>query len=117
MLFSRKQKGSIPKEHPEKALYGHLGTLAGAYLMLDYDIFGDTPSEVLEYYVKTAGPHHSARLREDIRRFLDAKSRLSDEDFAEQYSEILFPGESLEGWNGKTTRQWLQEFYASLAPL
>ena len=83
--------------------------------MQDYDIYGETPLKVLAYVQGNESRKAVNGLRLDMQRFLDAKDSLPDREFTAEYNQIFYGTINLDGYLGRTTRQWLQEFHATLA--
>ncbi len=92
----------------EASAYPHLDALLGGYFHQDFDIFGNTLAEILATYRQDASESERQGTVSDIHRFL-AEFGQSDASLADALQRVFKPDVIVEGWEGLTTRQWLEE--------
>jgi CdiI immunity protein len=91
-------KGSYFGEHE----YPFLDALIGGWFHADWDIEGDTLEAVIASYKKVYVSEDWAETRADIGRLL---GRYDDRMLPQEFIHLFHPG--VEGWRGKSLRQWL----------
>ena len=88
-----------------------LASFVGAYLMQDYDLYGDTLKEIAEVAKFDHSRVGTAQLVLDLRRLL-LRYGASDSQLAEAFERIFQPELTLEGWDGRTLRESLEDILA-----
>ncbi len=78
-------------------IYSYLDHLMGAYLNQDYDLSGETITEVVQCYIDSEGPEMSSGLATDCHKFLEETD--IEGKFRELYSSDFDP--SLWGTTAK----------------
>lgn len=70
-------------------IYSYLDHLMGAYLNQDYDLSGETITEVVQCYIDSEGPEMSSGLATDCHKFLEETD--IEGKFRELYSSDFDP--------------------------
>ena len=92
----------------EAAEYEHFSYLLESYFHQDFDISGGTLEEVLTVYRLNETESERLQTVADVERFLQDYGQ-SDNGLSEALERIFRPEVIVEGWEGLTTRGWLEE--------
>ncbi len=87
--------------------YPALAHLLDGWFHQDYDINGDTLEEILPHFIRAQHTEDLRRTLRDIDRFLE-KHGDSDRTLSDAVEAVFDPEVVIEGWDGMTTRQWLE---------
>ena len=92
----------------EKDAYRILGNLVDCFFFQDYDIWGETPDEIVEVYKYIHPPARRPELVADIQRFLTQYGG-SEAELEEAFRRIFHPEMAIYGWNGRTLWEALEK--------
>ena len=95
-----------PKQPQERDGYPALTNLVDCYFFQDYDIWGQTPDEIVEVYKYMIRPARPTPLVDDLQRFLVQYGN-SEEDLEAAFSRVFHPELEIYGWNGRSLREAL----------
>lgn len=84
--------------------YKNIGTLIGVFFGQDYDLFGETPEEVLDSYLETENHKTAVKVCQEAESLLS----LNDEALTEEFETISRREFYPEFW-GETTRTFLEK--------
>ena len=87
--------------------YPGLANLLGGWFDQDYDLTGDTLEEIIPDYVQAKTPEHLKTTRDEIDQFISDYGQ-TDDSLADAMEMVFRPDVIIEGWDGMTTRQWLE---------
>jgi hypothetical protein len=90
-----------------KTQYPHLAALLDGYFHQDFDVNGSTLEEIIDKSRADSSPAEIDGTIQDIHRFIQAFGD-TDAHLAAAFERIFQPGVIVEGWEGMSTRQWLQ---------
>ena len=99
----------VPEERYD---YMTLANLTGSFFFQDYEMWGETPDEIVEVY-KYEFPVQRETLISDIRRFL-ARYGAEESRLVEAYERIFRPEMAIYGWNGRTLHEALNQIVVIL---
>jgi hypothetical protein len=95
-----------PKPPQERDGYPALSNLVDCYFFQDYDIWGETPDEIVEVYKYAIRPIRPTQLIDDLQRFLTQYGK-SEEELEAAFDRVFHPEMAIYGWNGRTLREAL----------
>ena len=87
--------------------YPALSDLLGGWFDQDYDLTGETLEEILSDYVSVKAPQQRAVTRAEIDQFIRTFGE-TNASLKEAVERVFVPDVMIEGWEGLTTRQWLE---------
>ena len=91
----------------EPTSYPALANMLDGWFHQDYDINGTSLEEILPHFIRAKGMIELENTVSDIERFLADYDDNSDNlEFVVE--EVFDPGVIIEGWNGLTTKEWLE---------
>jgi len=97
-----------------RSRYAALDRLLGHWFDPDYMYEGGTLEEIIAEYRRASYDHEIRAARSDILRFI-TEFGSSDVALAEAFVAVFSLGVRVEGWDGMSTRQWLEQIAALLA--
>ena len=95
-----------PKQSQERDEYSALTNLVDCYFFQDYDIWGETPDEIVEVYKHMIRPARPTLLIDDLQRFLVQYGN-SEEELEVAFTRVFHPELEIYGWTGRTLREAL----------
>ncbi len=94
-------------ESKESLQYPAFSELFSGWFHQDYDMYGPLLEDVLNQYRAEAPPEYRIQTASEIRSFM-SRYGASDKLLADSLERVFNPDVRIEGWDGRTTRQWLE---------
>jgi hypothetical protein len=105
---------SILSEKTERRGFPHLAYLLAGWFHQDFELEGDGLEAIVRRYAADVSEEERRGTVEDIGRFV-ARFGASEKMLNEAVERVFHPEVLIDGWDGLTTRQWLERVAKLLA--